>query len=459
MKTCPPNPDQSQANLVLFCGLPGTLKTFLSVRLSGRLGYGYLPTRAVGEIPRDCPADALRQVRQQRYKSLAAAAHAALKLGANVIIDGGFTTVATRSPVLDRLDPRKAIIVHCLCGDAAVRRERLRVRAGDPGDYERQSTREILRAGESASPAPQDDPEVELSSGRVCAVLLVDTAAMTTQWKGQPPAELSATVPAIVSELLAEYNSSQVPNSYAAALRSHFDELAEEYDESVGWRRDQSLLRALRRPLPRTPSRVLDIGTGTGLAGHWYAEQGHYVAGVDLSPTMLRRAAERLTLTLLGEATRLPFLDDYFDLALVRQCLHYADPARLLGEARRVLRQDGRLAVSAIVCPDEAARTLLEEFKSVTQPMRLRVFTEHDLSEALHEAGFTIDERLHDSLARHEPLRALEKRAAAPPGGWHAFLKNIEQIAAKVAPQMLFSFDGETIRYEQFWVTLWSGRG
>lgn len=451
--------NRSGRELILFCGLPGTLKTYLSVRLSGRLGYGYLPTRAVGEISRNNPPEILHAARQERYQMLARAALSALQLGANLVVDGGFMTKSSRALLLDHLPPTNAVIVNCLCADEHVRMKRLVVRAMDPVDYENQSAKEILRDdNKTFSVSPLDLPDYELAEGRVCAILDVDTLEMTVGWRGNPPPELSLKLPEICKELLEEYGGSQDFHSFDIALRSHFDELADEYDGTTEWRSNDELLKSLHRFLPTKPSRILDVGAGTGLASEWYTRQGHYVTGVDISPIMLRKAGERLTLAVLGDATTLPFLDNYFDLVLIRQCLHYVNSTRLLSSASRTLLPDGSLVISSTVSAD-SAKTFWQEFKAVTQPLRLRVFTANEISKDLRDCGFRIEECIANTITRREALSSLEKRVAAPHGGWVSFLGNAEKIANKIAPELAFSFNGDAIEYNQSWVTIWAKPG
>lgn len=95
--------------------------------------------------------------------------------------------------------------------------------------------------------------------------------------------------------------------------------------------------------------RVLEIGVGTGLSFVHYPEVDELV-GVDPSEPMLRRARRRAEeigrdVTLVeAPAEALPFEDDSFDtvVSLTVLCT-VEDPARTLGEIRRVLRPGGRL--------------------------------------------------------------------------------------------------------------------
>jgi ubiquinone/menaquinone biosynthesis C-methylase UbiE len=95
--------------------------------------------------------------------------------------------------------------------------------------------------------------------------------------------------------------------------------------------------------------RVLEIGVGTGLSFLHYPEVDELV-GVDPSEPMLRRARRRAEKVgrdvplVEAPAEALPFEDDSFDtvVSLTVLCT-VEDPARTLGEIRRVLRPGGRL--------------------------------------------------------------------------------------------------------------------
>jgi len=100
-------------------------------------------------------------------------------------------------------------------------------------------------------------------------------------------------------------------------------------------------------------ARVLDVGCGTGEeavalsrlgAGRTYA--------IDMRREMMQLATEQLpgnsTIILVqGDATRLPFRSDTFDVAISRNSMeHFQDPAAILAEIQRVLRPRGRFFVT-----------------------------------------------------------------------------------------------------------------
>jgi ubiquinone/menaquinone biosynthesis C-methylase UbiE len=105
---------------------------------------------------------------------------------------------------------------------------------------------------------------------------------------------------------------------------------------------------------------VLDVATGTGVAAQAAAElvgpSGVVVAG-DISPAMLDVARHKLSegpVTFeIFDAHALPYPDGRFDAVICQLGLMlFADPARALAEFHRVLRRDGRVAVSVSTAPE-----------------------------------------------------------------------------------------------------------
>lgn len=108
---------------------------------------------------------------------------------------------------------------------------------------------------------------------------------------------------------------------------------------------------AVRMISPRVGTRVLDVGCGTGAQLERYVAAHCDVSGIDLSPAMLGRARNRLGEAVdlrLGDAQRLPFDDEMFDVVTSTLMLHeLASGTRevIAKEMLRVLTDDGRLLV------------------------------------------------------------------------------------------------------------------
>lgn len=99
------------------------------------------------------------------------------------------------------------------------------------------------------------------------------------------------------------------------------------------------------RPFVPFEGRGLEIGVGTGR----FAAPLGVPGGVDPSPAMLAYAVARGVDVFVATAEQLPFAESSFDFALVVTTLCFVDsPERMLSEARRVLKPDGRLVIGFI---------------------------------------------------------------------------------------------------------------
>jgi len=123
--------------------------------------------------------------------------------------------------------------------------------------------------------------------------------------------------------------------------------------------------------------RVLDLGTGTGVAAEVARARGAApVVGVDLAQEMLRVAhAQRPGLLLAGaEAVDLPFRDGAFDVVLANFVLpNLKNHKTALAEVLRMLRPGGRFAMSAWADDrDDLERTWDELAGSLIPPRMLQ---------------------------------------------------------------------------------------
>lgn len=101
--------------------------------------------------------------------------------------------------------------------------------------------------------------------------------------------------------------------------------------------------------------RVLDLCCGQGDVARALLERGHEVVGADFSATMLAIARKRVEGAELvqADAQSLPFGDGEFDAVVSNfGIVHVPDQTRALREARRVLRDGGRFAMTAWHGPD-----------------------------------------------------------------------------------------------------------
>jgi ubiquinone/menaquinone biosynthesis C-methylase UbiE len=127
-------------------------------------------------------------------------------------------------------------------------------------------------------------------------------------------------------------------------MRRNFDALAPQWDAIR--RGDTTAAVDLVFERAGAPRRVLDVGTGTGLAAGLAAERfpEAEVVGVDLSPRMIEIAKRNHgggnVRFEVADASALPFGDDAFDLAVLLNMIPFPD------ELARVLEPGGTLAIA-----------------------------------------------------------------------------------------------------------------
>ncbi len=184
---------------------------------------------------------------------------------------------------------------------------------------------------------------------------------------------------------------------YFRASAARWDEIRALYVD------DGDIERQLLRLVPANGTGdLLDIGTGTGRVLELLARRVRRAVGIDLSRAMLAVARARLDRAglsncqvRLADMYRLPWPGPAFDMVTIHQVLHFAeDPGAVVGEAARVLRPGGQLAIVDFA-PHE-----LERLRSEHAHRRLG-FADAEMKRWCRAAG------LVPGRARHLPGRQL----------------------------------------------------
>jgi 2-polyprenyl-6-hydroxyphenyl methylase/3-demethylubiquinone-9 3-methyltransferase len=161
--------------------------------------------------------------------------------------------------------------------------------------------------------------------------------------------------------------------------------------EPWAWERRRALLLGSVRP----GDRVLDLGCGAGRFVAALRGAGASPVGVEVAQAALDRAAAvapGADLRLLGDDGTIPLEHGSVDLVWCSEVLeHVADAAALLGEARRVLRRDGRMLVTVPYhgrAKNVAIALARFDVHFDVQGQHLRFFTRTSLRRLLEDTGF-----------------------------------------------------------------------
>src|SRR6202166_2227092 len=186
---------------------------------------------------------------------------------------------------------------------------------------------------------------------------------------------------------------------------------------------------------------VLDVACGPGILSAAIATSAREVVAFDLTPEMLKKAAQRCAATGLanvafreGNAVELPFADASFDAVVTRLSVHHFDrPGSVISEIFRVLRRGGKFVVADVISSEVPTEAELQNaIEILRDPSHVRMLPGSELLSLVSGAGFAIESQttwdkprefeewmgIVNDASRVPPLRAVVRalaRAGRPP--------------------------------------------
>jgi ubiquinone/menaquinone biosynthesis C-methylase UbiE len=180
--------------------------------------------------------------------------------------------------------------------------------------------------------------------------------------------------------------------------QEHFGRTAAHYLTSAPHAKGASLERMVALAEPQADWHALDVATGAGHTAYAFAPHVERVWATDITDEMLdlvrgevaKRGLANIRVA-HAKAEALPFEDGSFDLVTCRIAPHHFESIpRFLGEAHRVLKRGGTLALVDNVVPAGSAGDYVNAFERFRDPSHLRAWTMPEWRDALADAGFTI---------------------------------------------------------------------
>lgn len=146
-----------------------------------------------------------------------------------------------------------------------------------------------------------------------------------------------------------DYSSFDIRKYPVVSVKDGYKEWSDTYEQTVYPEMDIRLLDGIKNIHWKEIHKALDLACGTGRIGAWLKKQGvQQIDGVDITPEMLAKAAEKNVYTSLINTdvlnTQLP--GGVYDLCIqVLADEHFADISHLYAEASRLTRNKGHFII------------------------------------------------------------------------------------------------------------------
>jgi ubiquinone/menaquinone biosynthesis C-methylase UbiE len=186
-----------------------------------------------------------------------------------------------------------------------------------------------------------------------------------------------------------------VATSHNETVRREFERQATTFTAS-GWAAS-GLDWIAAQVRPSADEHVLEVAAGAGHVGRTLAARVAHVTAVDLTRAVLEHgkaeadaAGQRNIVFEVGDAQRLPYLDETFDVVVSRLSVHhFEDPAAPIAEMARVCRRAGRIVLIDMITSPEL-REPRDRLETLRDPSHTRTHSIAELCSLLERAGAAV---------------------------------------------------------------------
>jgi ubiquinone/menaquinone biosynthesis C-methylase UbiE len=144
---------------------------------------------------------------------------------------------------------------------------------------------------------------------------------------------------------------------------------------------------------------VLDVACGPGFVTMAFAPHCTSVVGIDATDRFIARAKAEAAMRrldnvtfLVGDAERIPYPDESFDVAVCRFAVHhFPRPATVLSEMKRIVRPGGRIViVDMLVSEDSAKAAYRNEMERLCDPSHARALPGSEFEHMFSRLGLEL---------------------------------------------------------------------
>ena len=150
---------------------------------------------------------------------------------------------------------------------------------------------------------------------------------------------------------------------------------------------------------------LLEVGCGNGRLTTLLVDKTAAITAIDPDGSSIEAARKQVNRVnfQVGSGEKLEFADSSFDIVLFSYSLHHQDCIKALAEAKRVVRQDGRILIIEPTCDGEY--TLLVSVFEKDEPLRLQrtmAYINSGTFNILRKDSYSVDHPYADEKALYD---------------------------------------------------------
>lgn len=184
-------------------------------------------------------------------------------------------------------------------------------------------------------------------------------------------------------------------NRFWDSLANRYDEFIDKYAKKTY----QESFRLMKLHLSKE-SRVLEIGTGTGLVAFTIANEVKHITAIDYSEEMIRVANNKLKESELNNiefklspATSIHYPDQSFDLVIASNIFHLLpEPEKVLSEISRLIVPKGKVILPTFCHGQNLKTKLMSSLMNLSGFKAENKWSAKQFRQFLQNQGFKVDE-------------------------------------------------------------------